>query len=274
MATVLISLRSEFYKFKKSTILFSSLLFPLLIVGLFIWGLAGHAPTEEPIKENISMLGLYQWGQYIANLGSTLSTFLIPMFTMFVAYSVNDIEHKSDMWKSLFSLPISKFGIYAGKYLFAICLLLLTMLTFYILSWLGIHFLSGFNKGFHYGDYTKGYNDMLLYFCKFFLSSLGILSVQMTFSFVWKDFFKPMGIGLLGIIVGNIWAFRKPETAQWFPYSQPFKAAFIARPDLKTKHIDLFQNFDIFSSEIVLSLVYLVAFAILGFFIVSKKNTK
>lgn len=275
MTTILISLRSEFYKFKKSTILFSCLLMPLLIVALFIWGIGSRPAEDAFIQKAGSFIGAYQWSTYIGNIGNTLSLFLVPLFTMFIAYSVNDIEYKSDMWKSLFSLPLSKSGIYAGKYLFAIFLLFLTMFSFYVLSSVGLHLLSSINPHkFFYSQYTKGNQNLLLFFCKFFLSSLGILSVQMTFSFLWKDFFKPMGIGLLGMIVGNIWALGKPETAYLFPYAQPVRAAFIAHPAQLDAHLNLFEKFQLFSPEIVMSLLYLVVFAVLGFFIVARKNIK
>ncbi len=275
MSAIFISLRSEFYKFKKSAILISSLLFPVFIVGLFVWAIAAHPFPEDVIQKAGTKIGLYQWAQYISGIGGPLSTFLVPMFTIYVAFSVNDMEHKSDMWKSLFALPLSKAGIYAGKYLFAICLLIITMLGFYLLSTIGLHVLSWTNPNkFFYGQYGFGDRDLILYFTKFFLSSLGILGLQMTLSFLWKDFFKPMGIGLLGVIFGAIWANKKPESADFFPYAQPVKAALIKHVDIEKLNIDLFDNFHIFSTEIVMSLVYLIVFSVAGFFIVSKRNTK
>ncbi|PZP38861.1 MAG: hypothetical protein DI598_20380 [Pseudopedobacter saltans] len=273
MNTVLISLKSEFYKFKKSAILFGSILFPVFIVGLFIWAIATHPYGDDAILKAGNNVGLYQWMQYIGNIAAPLNTFLVPMFTIYIAFSVNEMEHKSDMWKSLFALPLSKVGIYIGKYLFAICLLFITMLCFYLLSTISLHILSSTNpKKFFYNQYSYGNRDLLLYFTKFFLSSLGILGLQMTFSFLWKDFFKPMGIGLLGVIVGSVWATKKPETADYFPYAQPPRAALVQHVNVTNIKADLFDSFHMFSKDIIMSLIYLVVFSIIGFYIVSKKN--
>lgn len=273
MSAIVISLRSEFYKFKRSSILISSILFPVFIVGLFIWGFATHPYSDNSIKEMGTNISLYQWAQYISGLAQPLSIFLVPMFTIYVAFSVNDMEHKSDMWKSVFALPLPKTSIYIGKYLFAICLLLITMFGFYLLSTIALHLLSLVNPNkFFYSKYQYGDRDLVFYFTKFFVSSLGILSLQMTFSFLWKDFFKPMGIGLLGVIFGSIWAAKKPESADFFPYSQPVKAALIKHVDITKTNIRLFENTSFFSMDIIMSLVYLVVFAVIGYFIVSKRN--
>ncbi|WP_447641294.1 MULTISPECIES: ABC transporter permease [Chitinophagaceae] len=275
MSAIFISLRSEFYKFKRSPILISTAAFPLTLVALYVWGYSQHPWDDQAIKDAGAQISMIQWAQYISSIGGALSTFLVPMFTVFIAYSVNDIEHKSDMWKSLFALPLSKVSIYAGKYLFAIGLLLTTMLLFYVLSSAGLHFLSWKNPNKYFFDqYRHGDNNLVLYFFKFFLSSLGILGGQMTLSFLWKDFFKPMGIGLLGTIIGALWAVKKPETAFLFPYAQPARAAFINHVDIRQPDINLFMNSELFSSEIVMSLLYLFIFAVLGFFVVSKRNIK
>jgi lantibiotic transport system permease protein len=271
MKGFILSLQSEFYKSRKTLGFWAAIVLPLLIVLLLFFGLLTHADDAAKTP------GMMLWITYVGIVSGVMGTLLLPFFVIFVAYSVNNIEHKADTWKTLFTLPISKWSVYAAKYLYAVFLIFLCLFLFYALL-IGSGNLLGILKSqLHFGDYS-----VLTYlgqvYIKLFLGSLGILSIQFLLSLVWNDFLKPMGIGFLGLIITLI-AFKvKWEYVYLVPYAQPsltlsnlmknthtIKGKGIAMPTLSV---------DILTREVYVSLAFAVAIFIAGFFIVQRKSVK
>ena len=75
------------------------------------------APGENP------------WDSFSKNSFAMCSVFIIPMFVVLLVCLLLNIEHKSNTWKHLFVLPVSKKQIFGSKYLLVISMLV----TFYII---------------------------------------------------------------------------------------------------------------------------------------------
>jgi lantibiotic transport system permease protein len=201
---------------------------------------------------------------------------LLPMLIVFIAYSVNSVEHKADTWKTLFSLPISKLSVYAAKYFYAFFLVLLCLLLF-VLFTLGFGNLLGVLKPeLKFSEYNVA-SLLTKVYLKLFLSSLGILSIQFLLSLLFRDFLKPMGIGFVCTITGVILAGNGWTYAYLFPYSHPMLAIKAMEEGLKnnsqptaTPQITI----DLFTQEIWVSLAVAVVIFIAGYFIVLKKSVK
>ncbi len=117
MHSFLVSLRSEFYKSRKTLAFWGAFLLPVVIVGLITFGFYAKADKLAALS------GMMIWGQYIVGVIGVMGILLLPIFVVFVAYSVNNIEHRADTWKSIFALPLKRQGIYSAKYFFAVLLL-------------------------------------------------------------------------------------------------------------------------------------------------------
>src|ERR1700744_6692468 len=128
MKGFLLSFRSEFYKTRKTMGFWSAVLLPLLICTLLFVGFFNKS------EHLANMPGLMAWLQFAGAILGVMGSLLLPMLIIFIAYSVNSIEHKADTWKSLFSLPISKMSVYAAKYLYAFFLVLLCLLLFVVFT--------------------------------------------------------------------------------------------------------------------------------------------
>jgi len=206
-----------------------------------------------------------------------MGSLILPMLIVFIAYSVNSIEHKADTWKTLFSLPISKLSVFAAKYFYAFFLVFIC-LTLFVLFTIGFgNFLSVVKPSLKFNEYhiegilTKVY-------IKLFLSSLGILSIQFLLSLLFRDFLKPMGIGFVATITGVILAGNSWKYAYLFPYSHPMLAIQAIENGAHQKspgpggmpQITI----DIFTREIFISLAIALLVFIAGYFIVLKKSVK
>jgi hypothetical protein len=110
---------------------------------------------------------------------------------------------------------------------------------------------------------------------KLLLSSLGILSIQFILSLLFRDFLKPMGIGFAATIIGIILAQAGWQYAYLFPYSHAMLTIKSTLPnnlgkDAGMPHITV----DLFTKEIVVSLIVSVAVFIAGYFILLKRSVK
>ena len=81
---------------------------PLLLSLMIFFGFYTH--TDK-------LSALPGWGIWMAFSGAILNvmgSLLLPMLVVFITYSVNNVEHKSDTWKTIFSLPLPKWSVYTS----------------------------------------------------------------------------------------------------------------------------------------------------------------
>lgn len=270
MKGFILSFRSEFYKTRKTAALWSPVLLPLLLCMLLF---AGFFNRSEQLAHAPGML---LWLQFAGAILGIMGSLILPMLIVFIAYSVNSMEHKADTWKTLFSLPVSKLSVYAAKYFYALFLVLLCLALF-VLFTLGFGNLLGAVKPqLRFNEYHVE-SILAQVYTKLFLSSLGILSIQFLLSLLFRDFLKPMGIGFVCTITGVILAGNNWKYAWLFPYSHPMLAIKGLMSGLKEKAAPGGMpqiTIDIFTKEIFVSLAIAVFVFFAGYVIVLRKSVK
>lgn len=261
-----LSLQSEFYKSRKTLGFWSAVLLPLLLIVLLS---IGFFVKSSKLAHLPPML---LWLNFSGPILGIMGTLLLPMFIIFVAYSVNSIEHKADTWKTLFTLPISKWAIYSAKYVYALLLVLLCLMLFPTLTIGFGNLLSALKPELKFSSYHMEKELYQVYF-KLFLTALGILSIQFLLSILWSDFLKPMGIGFVCTIAAIILATNKWEYAYLFPYAHPV-LVLTHMPGKKDRPAQGTPTIDFLSQEIVVSLIVAAVVFIIGYFIVQRKSIK
>jgi hypothetical protein len=266
MKGFLLSFRSEFFKSRKTLGFWAAVILPFLICLLLFVGF--YTKSERLTGMNPMLL----WIQFAGAIFGVMGSLFLPMFIIFIAYSVNSVEHKADTWKSLFSLPISRWAVYAAKYFYALFLIFLCM-SLFVLFTIGFgNLLSLVKPELRFDNYHMESTLAQLYF-KLFLSALGILSIQFLLSLLWSDFLKPMGIGFLATIVGVITASKGWEYCYLFPYSHPMLALKLMPHHISNEAAPQI-NIDLLTKEIFVSITVSVVVFISGYFIVLKKSVK
>jgi len=265
MRSLYISFISEFYKSRKTLAFWAAIILPLVICGLIAFGY--YTSSEKILKYNYN--GMMLWFQYSSAALGVMGMLILPFYVMFMAFSVNNIEHKNDTWKTLFSQPLNKFSIYAAKYLYAATLLLICIFLFALLTYSTGYLLQALVPKYTFNDYSPAI-ILSKFYMKLFLASLGILSVQFVLSLIWGDFLKPMGIGFIGTIAGIITANVGWKHAYLIPYSDPTLALKITKASKNARPEDM----PIFTQEVWVSLAYGLILFIVGYFILLKRNIK
>ncbi|RFZ81336.1 ABC transporter permease [Mucilaginibacter terrenus] len=265
MKGFLLSFRSEFYKSRKTAGFWGAVILPLVISILAF--LAFFTKSEKFAMAPAMTL----WVQFSAVSLSSMGSLLLPMFTIFIAYSVNNVEHKADTWKTIFSLPISRWAVYSAKYFYALFLIFLCLTLFVVFTIAFGNFLSVLKPELKFNEYHMEAEIAQVYF-KLFLSALGILSIQFLLSLLWSDFLKPMGLGFVATITGVILASNNWQYAYLFPYSHPIGALKTMIKTNKGKANDLV--IDVFTQDVYVSVVISVVVFVLGYYIVQRRSVK
>jgi len=265
MRSLYISLVSEFYKSRKTLAFWAAILLPVVICSLVSFGF--YSSSDKILK--MGYPGLLLWAHYSGATLNVMGMLIMPFYVIFMAFSVNNIEHKNDTWKTLFAQPLNKFSIYAAKYLYAVLLIFICLALFAALTFGLGHLLQVLVPKYTFNEYNPS-TVLFNSYIKLFLSSLGILSLQFILSLVWSDFLKPMGIGFVGTIMGIVTASLNWQYAYLIPYSLPALALRITK--VKPGGDPL--AFDVFTKEIYTSLIYAALLFVIGYFIVSKKSIK
>jgi hypothetical protein len=267
MKGFILSFRSEFYKTRKTMGFWSAVLLPLLLCLMLFIGF--FTKSDDLAKEP----GMSLWLQFAGAILAVMGSLLLPMLIVFIAYSVNSIEHKADTWKTLFSLPISKLSVFAAKYFYAFFLVFLC-LTLFVLFTVGFGNLLGVVKpALKFSDYNAAGILTQLYF-KLFLSSLGILSIQFLMSLLFRDFLKPMGIGFVLTIAGVILAGNNWKYAYAFPYSHPMLALQALKQDMHSHDAMPHITVEMLTKDTWISLAVALIVFVGGYLIVLKKSVK
>lgn len=257
----ILSLQSEFYKSRKTLALWSAVILPVTICGFIA---AGYFFNSHKL---INTPGVLQWLRYMGSVMGVMGILILPMFVVFITYSVNNMEHRSEMWKSLFSLPLNKWSIYGSKYAFAVILNALCLALFATLIVGSGYLLGNLKPELKFQDYSITRLAFELHL-KLFLSSLGIMSIQFLLSLIWSDFIKPMGVGFVGTIAGIISVNTGWKYAFILPYAHPALAIMNNKSREKIPEVNFLTN------ETYVSFAVAIIAFVVGYFIVAKKSVK
>ncbi len=264
MKGFILSLRSEFYKSRKTLGFWAAILLPFLL--LFFTSIGFYIKSDQLTSSS----GMVIWLRFAGVSLNVMGVLLLPMFVIFIAYSVNSIEHKADTWKTLFSLPIGKWSVYSAKFFYALSLIFITLMLFPLFTIGFGNLLGAVKPELKFAKFNMASILMQIYL-KLFLSSLGILSIQFLLSLLWSDFLKPMGIGFLLFIAGVACSGANWEYTYTIPYAHPV-LAMKSLPRTPITAADF--KIELFTQEVIIALAVSAVVFVAGFYIVQKRSVK
>ena len=244
--------RAELIKTNRTYGLLISIIIPLFISLLqFLIFYFKH--------EYFAEIGMNPWEIMGSNLFSILGIIVMPMYIVIISYLINFTEHQSNSWKYLFALPISKLQIYAAKMVMTLFWLFIFCIILCVVFLINGQLLSILRPDIGFQDYNV-IIPFLISMLKLFFSGFGILALQFFFSIYWKDFIRPVGIGLGLTIAGFI--LSSWDYVFLIPYAQPYL--------IRECFTDL--NTDILTNAVLFSFLYFLVFFQAGYFLVSKQE--
>ncbi len=236
-------LKAERLKLKRSPIWLAFLIMPIIPA---ILGTLNYSANIELLKSEWYSL----WTQHTL---FTCYFFLPIMIGIYCAYIMR-IEYNNHNWNKVFTMPVNRMMIFISKLITSSSIILISEI------WICILFIiSGIIIDIQAVLPLKS----ILIWCLFgTLGGIVMAAVQLTFSLYIKSFAIPVGIALVGGISGL--AFLAKNFGHIWPYSL---MAYGMNSNSPQKIIE--SGYVLF---MFICIVYIIAFILIGSFIMSKKN--
>ncbi len=241
--------RGEVIKIKNTLGLWSALIFPLLIVFMNFMIYFSRPQIMAKVKTNL-------WVSYTNNSLMMWSILFLPLFIGIITFYINFNEHKNNVWRHIYSLPIPKLSIYAAKFLMSLLIVALTTIFFYAINYLSVKVLASLRPEIPFANHQIT-SILPISFLKVMLASFGIISIQFVISIIFQNFILPLGFSVVATFAGAF--LLSWEKIVYYPYAYPFFAA----QDLMRGNWWIFTNAVLFSfvtGAVVIVAGYLIHF--------------
>lgn len=199
-------LLSEWYKLKKSRVIFIILVGPL--TGLFI----GLVPNE------ISDLGINEWYFLLLSMNLTYALLFLPLITGVLASVICRYEHQAGGWKQLLSLPVTRGKVFMAKYILLMLVVFLMQLL-YLGSVYGVGMIKGFTDPFPIEIVWKSIFGG-------WVATFPLVALQLWMSILFKSFAAPFAVNVI-FTLPSILAVNSERFGPYYPWAQPFSMMYI-----------------------------------------------
>ena len=122
MKELLVVYRTELIKTKNSFAIWLVILGALFIPAFFV----GHAFYRwRDYLQNFTVESSNPWYEYSRKLFNGVHFAFLPLLMILIITLIFNIEHKSNTWKHIFVLPVSKAKIFIAKYMVVLTFVLM-----------------------------------------------------------------------------------------------------------------------------------------------------
>ncbi|GAB3936126.1 ABC transporter permease [Larkinella terrae] len=205
------SLAQERLKAKGTLVVWLAILAPVFVVTVAF--MASYLDGNRLYRSNVN-----PWLEYSGHILIGWTLFVFPIYASLQSALVHAIEHQSQTWKTLFSLPMPKWSVYSAKLALFTGLLVLSHVLVLGLAE-GGGWLLGMLKP-HYGFQSSSLHRVLAEGCfASLLSGLGMAAIQFFLGIRFGSFILPAGVGLMLTMLGAI--SRSLSVSRVSPYLWP-----------------------------------------------------
>ncbi len=214
MTDITHALHAEWLKSKRTLAFWLALIAPAVVVGLQV------AMMWDQYNYHLEQSKLFgsAWVFYTQQTLVIWTLLMLPLFVTLETALVAQWEHRSQQWRRLFALPVSRWALYAAKYLCGVALIGLSSIVLIALILLtGVIFRQVFpGLGFEAAPPVR---ELALYGLLMFLGSWLIIAIQTWVAQRWSSFAVPCAVGIAFTIAGVI--VIQSEYAGYYPYTLP-----------------------------------------------------
>lgn len=238
------SLAAETLKLKNTLALLTAAGAPLFIISLsfLIYYFKGH----EMLKE-----GENPWLPYTRHSLQVWAMLFMPLYISLAAALVCAVEHQSNTWKQLYSMPLPRWTVYGAKLILFTGLIFGSMLLLLALNQATGYLLGVLRPGLGFQNFSIALEAGKV-ILKMTLAAMGIMAIQFYISFRFRNFVFPIGLGFVLTVAAMV--LTRWEHIHYYPYSYPFFSFINTKPD----------DIVIFSTEVWRSLAVLVVVSGIG----------
>ncbi|HVG42440.1 MAG TPA: ABC transporter permease [Chitinophagaceae bacterium] len=144
--------------------------------------------------------GVSPWDDYFTRAFNGCA-FTAPLFVLLINGLVLNIEHTSQGWKHIFTLPISRGKTFLSKLLLVLTIIVGFYVLYFSLILITGYFLGTYRSELRFSDYSPEWKYFFAFVIKSFISVLGVTAIQFWLSFRIKNLIVSLGIGLLCFMI-------------------------------------------------------------------------
>lgn len=207
-------LGAEFLKLKYLPVFWLFILIPFSVLGIVV---LAHVLDGA----NIARLGNNPWRKLFFSGNAILSVFLIIPFSFLFISAAVYLEHQTNAWKYLYTVPTQRSTIYLTKLVSFLTIIIANILVIFIGLILSGYLLNIFFPEMEFSYYPVPVLTELKSSFHIFLSALGIIGFHYSLSHMFKGFLIPASIGVVGFILGFILGTLNKSVALLVPYCYP-----------------------------------------------------
>ena len=208
------ALEAEILKLKRTTILWSSLVTPLVIVLFMFFGVILKFSSNS--GTNITTNA---WVWFTNLIFSFWALLMLPLYIVLETALLGQLEHSEKLWKHLYVLPIPRSSLYESKLIIGSSLVIVSNIILgisTILAGMSLSYIRP-NLGFKGNIPFINISQFLLLS---FIASFMIIAIQIWLSLRWQNVTISIGIGMIATVIGQFLA----QSSNWtriFPWSFP-----------------------------------------------------
>ncbi len=223
MSTFLRSTIAEFIKLKRTPVPWFVLIGGVVTTILVLFKFAVNPYRDIGLNSN-------PWPNFYEFNLNLVALFLLPLFVVLLVSFVTSIEERSNTWKYLYVLPFSKGYIYFSKLWTLVVLVFSTIFLYHCAVLSTAYILDLMVPEFEFRYYQPEWRLMGEQMIHLFISLLGILGFQYWLAMQHKPFLVPLGIGIMGFVIGLVLLIMNHPIGSYFPFTYPMhvNASFVS----------------------------------------------
>lgn len=195
---------SEMVKYKRTWLWLLPLIIPFIII---IANALNIFLRFDTIVQQVEQDSMTMWDP-IWIFSFFLILLAIPLEVTLITSIIANVEHQGNSWKSIFSMPVSRFHIYVNKFALST---VLTIISGLILT-VGIVCL-----GMLLGNESFPWTYILGFSLLPFLAAVPLIALQLWLALIFQNQAIPITIGSLGILLAILGG--QLPLGRWLPWS-------------------------------------------------------
>ncbi|MEN2767434.1 ABC transporter permease [Ornithinibacillus xuwenensis] len=200
-------LQSEWFKLRKSKVVF------IVLVGPLVGFLIGLTSDIDMFPKEAN-----QWTSTLMVMNLTYALLFLPLITGVLASVICWYEHQAGGWKQLLGLPVTRGRVFVSKYVLLI-LLIVVIQFLYLGSIVAIGFMFNYTDPFPMEIVWKSILGG-------WIASLPLAALQLWMSMMFRSFAAPLAVNVI-FTLPAILAINSERFGPYYPWAQPFSMMYI-----------------------------------------------
>jgi lantibiotic transport system permease protein len=208
---ILLSLRSEILKTKRTAAFYFALIGAAIVPCIFLLNILTdglEATRKDPLNA-------------IFKLSAEMNALaFFPLFVVLVCTLLPQIEYRNNTWKQVLTSPKTKAAVFLAKYLTVHLLVILFLVAAHLFMFIAIAAAHFIDPSLQLLDQPLNRYRVLANAVNLYLTLLAVCTLQFWIGLRFRNFIVPTAVGLALWLTGTLLVFQfNSDLANYFPYS-------------------------------------------------------